>query len=193
MKFSPESYREISIRRIVTILAFAISLIAMLVAISMSPADSLANIGVQVNRVGQVSSTLRIDETQKLSKKAEVGFSSRGFSPEIRTIAISVSKQKLNRGESTNVSAFVLDQFGNPMVGELVIFFGSLGTLTVDNAVTDSQGKVSTQYTAGKELGKAVIQALVGSANSSMTLQIADSSPTATTNTNDLYLPLINN
>lgn len=99
---------------------------------------------------------------------------------ETYTINLLVAKTTLKTDETVNMTAILLDQSGHPVVGELITFFGSLGTLAPDNAVTNSQGEVSAQYTAGHEPGHAKLQALVGSMNAAAVLEVADPGPVST-------------
>ena len=87
-------------------------------------------------------------------------------------VEVSISSVVLSVGETAMVSVAVRDPLGQPVAGELVTLFGSLGTILPDNVITNAQGEASAIYKAVAESGDAVIQALVGSANDSATIQI---------------------
>jgi hypothetical protein len=82
--------------------------------------------------------------------------------------------------------ATVIDQFGRPVVGQLVSFFGSLGTASPSSGVTNSNGQVSGVFIAGTHFGEAIVEALVSSGRSAVigkaTLLIRDpaTAPTLT-------------
>lgn len=96
---------------------------------------------------------------------------------QVGSVTLVIPKETLAEGESMEITATVLDQDGQPLVGELVTFFGGLGTLNPDNGVTDAQGQVRVQYTAGPSSGQAQLQALAGSANGSASVQINGPDP----------------
>lgn len=95
---------------------------------------------------------------------------------EIDTISVSISHEQVSAGHTVDVSATIRDESGQPLSGELVTFFGSLGTIYPDNAITNSNGVVSAIYTAGTESGNVTIQALAASTNDSAQIKIVEGS-----------------
>lgn len=127
------------------------------------------------------------------------------------TLSLSVAAGKLNENEQANVTATLRDASGQPVVGELISLFGSLGEISPASGVSDSNGQVSVSYQAGNRAGIARITALSGVVADSATLQVGDPSvpqvtpapatpvpPTATpptngrpTETDQTFLPFI--
>ncbi|MEM7133200.1 MAG: Ig-like domain-containing protein [Chloroflexota bacterium] len=91
------------------------------------------------------------------------------------TVNLTASHTMLSSGQTADIVVMLKDSSGQPIAGELVTFFGSLGVITPDNVVTNEQGKASGSYQAVVESGTAVIQALIGSSNGYAEIQLVGS------------------
>lgn len=93
--------------------------------------------------------------------------------PQISSLDLQVGTTMLRPGDQTTVEATVRDQFDRPMAGELVIFFGSLGTVVPSSGLSDGNGQVTAIFTAGSLPGQATITVLAGYVSKSVTIQIS--------------------
>jgi hypothetical protein len=98
---------------------------------------------------------------------------------------------KLDPGQQINVSAILRDGAGQPVTGELVSFFGSLGEVTPASAVSDENGRVSFTYRAGAIPGQAMITALAGYAAHSVAFQVGEIQGPGQPGAERLFLPVI--
>lgn len=88
------------------------------------------------------------------------------------SLNLEMGVSKLDPGQSLPIAATLRDASGQPVAGEVVSFFGSLGEVTPASAVSDAAGRVTFTYRAGSTPGGAMITALAGYASQSATLQI---------------------
>jgi len=90
-------------------------------------------------------------------------------------LAVELATTSFKPGQRSAVTATLRDSGGQPVVGELVVFFGGLGTITPASAVTDAEGRVNAIYTAGSRGGKAQVTVLAGYRAQAVPLQIESS------------------
>lgn len=102
-----------------------------------------------------------------------------------------VDSARLRAGESTNVTVALQDSNSQPLAGELVTFFGSLGEMTPGSQVTDRNGQAFATFKAGRTGGQASIVALAGQTIQTVTLVIQSSPPTVEPPKVKLYVPLL--
>lgn len=109
------------------------------------------------------------------------------------TLALEFSPGKLDHGQQANLGAALRDASGQPVVGELVSLFGSLGEITPASAMSDANGRVMATYRAGTVAGPAMITALAGYASQSVTFQVGNpvTPPSGSGDQHSLYLPLV--
>lgn len=88
-------------------------------------------------------------------------------------LAVTLSTSVLQRGQQSAINATLRNSDGQLMAGELVVFYGGLGTVTPASAVTDAEGRVSATYTAGSRGGQAQVTVLAGYTARSIPVQIA--------------------
>lgn len=79
-----------------------------------------------------------------------------------RGLEVKLGTAILKAGQQSTIVATLHDGGGSPVAGELVVFYGGLGTVSPASAVTDGQGRVSAVYTAGSRGGKAQVTVLAG-------------------------------
>jgi hypothetical protein len=79
---------------------------------------------------------------------------------------------QLDPGETATLSAVLRNAAGQPVAGELVTLFGSMGEMTPASALSDANGRVTATYRAGPNDGAAMITALAGVASKSVTFQV---------------------
>lgn len=79
----------------------------------------------------------------------------------------------LKTGEQTQVSAIIQDQFSRPIVGEVIVLFGSYGTIEPTSLLSDENGQISAIFTAGEQKGTGRISGLAGSLSQTAMIQIA--------------------
>ena len=101
-------------------------------------------------------------------------------------LIIGVGTNELAPGAQTSITATIRDQTGRPICGELVTFFGSLGTMSPSSSVSNDSGRVTATFTASIVPGQATLTALAGSVSDSdfvnIKVQALD---------NLVYLPLV--
>jgi hypothetical protein len=107
------------------------------------------------------------------------------------TFSLEVAAQSLQPGEQTQLNALVQDADGQPLAGELVVFFGAYGEVTPGSAVTDAAGRATATYTAGPLPGQARLVALTGLSTYETTVQVASTAPNEPTPEAQLYLPVV--
>jgi uncharacterized protein YfaS (alpha-2-macroglobulin family) len=92
------------------------------------------------------------------------------------TVALAASADKRKPGEQATITVTVLDPSGNPVRGETVTLFGSLGEVSPASGVTDAAGKATSIFTAGNSSGQARIVALSGSGSGATEVQVIGAS-----------------
>lgn len=125
---------------------------------------------------------------------AYVEVKSQAATPVAPVLAIQVNTTTLKTGQTLQVTALLKDTNGLAIANVPVTLFGSMGVIAVADLITDSEGKVTTQFTAGLVPGTATITALYGSISTRTQLQIVgEANPTATPGTNgfQVHLPLV--
>lgn len=69
---------------------------------------------------------------------------------------------QLDPGRRPPWNAVLRDSAGQPVAGELVTLFGSLGEVTPASALSDANGRITASYHAGPNAGAAMITVLAG-------------------------------
>ena len=108
-------------------------------------------------------------------------------------LALEFGSGKLEHGQQATLSAVLRDAAaGQPVVGELVSLFGSLGEVTPASAMSDANGRVTATYRAGAAPGRAMITVLAGYTSQSATFQVGEL-PTQPTEpqVHKLFLPVV--
>jgi adhesin/invasin len=112
-----------------------------------------------------------------------------------KALAVEIGSRQIPTGQQTAVTIRLRDAAGQPVAGELVTFFGALGTVTPASAVTDAQGRATANFQAGTIAGQALITALAGSASQSISIQVGDQvmppPPPGSGDTHSIYLPVV--
>lgn len=104
-------------------------------------------------------------------------------------LALTVGANKLEPGQTVQISAVLRDAAGQPVAGELVSLFGSLGEVTPASAMSDANGRVTASYRAGQAPGQAMVTALAGYASHSVAFQVGEvPAPDTSSKT---FLPMI--
>ncbi|MBV7337575.1 Ig-like domain-containing protein [Chloroflexi bacterium TSY] len=103
-----------------------------------------------------------------------------GVESSSHTLTLEFTAGNVNFDQQTPVSAILRDASGQPIVGELITFFGSLGIVTPASGVSNTAGHVTITYQAGRVAGNAMITALSGVVSKSVRFQVAgpNSEPT---------------
>lgn len=83
--------------------------------------------------------------------------------PRVAGVTLVVAPPQVLLGQQATATATVQDQFGRPLAGELVVFFGTLGTVSPDSALSDANGRASATFRAGNSAGVANVRAIAGS------------------------------
>ena len=78
-------------------------------------------------------------------------------------------------GSPSTIRVRLLDDSAVPIAGETIQFSTTLGTLSSENAVTDSEGRVQVQLTAGAETGTAQVSATYENSVATVSIQIISS------------------
>jgi hypothetical protein len=104
-------------------------------------------------------------------------------------LRLDVGAETVESGKPVSVTVTLLDAAGQPVGGELITLFGSLGTISPASASSDADGRVTATYTAGTVPGEARISALAGYTNASKVLQITGSATPP--GDHFIYLPLV--
>lgn len=110
--------------------------------------------------------------TSGLSREAAIQLVNPATSATNNVLALDFGVSQLNPGQEAAISAVLRDATGQPVAGELVTLFGSLGEVTPASAMSDANGRVTATYHAGQNAGPATITALAGVAAQSVTFQV---------------------
>jgi adhesin/invasin len=112
-----------------------------------------------------------------------------------QALALEVGNGRIPNGQQTGLTVRLRDAAGQPLAGELVTFFGALGTVTPASAVTDAEGRATARFQAGTISGQALITALAGSASQSVSIQVGDQvtppPPPGSGDEHSIYLPVV--
>jgi hypothetical protein len=104
-------------------------------------------------------------------------------------LRLDLGADTVKAGKPVSVVATLVDASGQPVGGELITLFGSLGTIAPASKLSDAHGRVTATYTPGGIAGQARISALAGYATASDVLQITPS--TTLPGEHFIYLPLV--
>lgn len=110
-----------------------------------------------------------------LSREAAIQLINPATNATTNVLALDFGAGQLDPGQTATLQAILRDGAGQPVVGELVTLFGSLGEVTPANAMSDATGRVTATYRAGPNGGAAMITALAGVTAKSVTFQITGS------------------
>jgi hypothetical protein len=107
-------------------------------------------------------------------------------------LALEFASGKLEHGQQATLSAILRDASGQPVAGELISFFGSLGEVSPASAMSDASGRVTATYRAGNAPGRAMVTALAGYSSQSATFQVGEM-PTqpGDPQRHELFLPVV--
>lgn len=140
---------------------------------------------VQTNAGGQAVATFSAGPQPGLAKITAEYLDVEAFinvqleTPRVETVSLAVSSNQLLLNQTTQATATVKDQFDRPISGELIVFFGTLGTVSPDSALSDANGQAKTTFTAGNNPGLANVRAISGSSIGEATVKINDPSALA--------------
>ena len=128
--------------------------------------------------------------TNGLSREAAIQLVNPATNATTNGLTLDFGASQLNPGQTATINAVLRDAAGQPVAGELVTLFGSLGEVTPASAMSDANGRVTATYRAGQNAGAAMITALAGVAAKSVAFQVgAPSTPDELSN--KAFLPLI--
>lgn len=161
---------------------------------SVNPASAITDAnGVAVTTfqaIGTAGRALVIATTNGLSHEAAIQLVNPATSATTNVLSLDFGANQLNPGQTATIGAVLRDAAGQPVAGELVTLFGSLGEVTPASAMSDANGRVTATYRAGPTGGAGMITALAGVAAKSVTFQVtgsgAPNQPVAKT-----FLPLV--
>lgn len=121
------------------------------------------------NHEGQAVVTV---EVNALTREAAIQIVKPNSDPTAHTLTLQPSTLVLKSGQEMNVTATLQDGTGQPLAGEVIALFGSMGVVSPASAVSDAAGRITFTYRAGSAAGQAMITVLAGYASASATLQI---------------------
>jgi hypothetical protein len=133
-------------------------------------------------------------EANGLTGEAAIQLFNPGGSALAHTLALEFGASKLDPNQEAPVSAVLRDAAGQPVAGELVSLFGSLGEISPASALSDANGRVTATYRAGNTPGQAMITALAGYASKSVALQVGNAPTEPDTPgqpTHKTFLPMV--
>lgn len=128
--------------------------------------------------------------TSGLNREAAIQLVNPATSATTNRLSLDFGGGQLDPGQTAALSAVLRDSAGQPVAGELVTLFGSLGEVTPASAMSDANGRVTATYRAGPTGGAAMITALAGVATQSVTFQIKGAG-TPSQQSAKVFLPLI--
>jgi hypothetical protein len=123
---------------------------------------------------GAQGQALIMAEANGLTGEAAIQLFNPGGNALAHTLALEFGASKLDPNQEAPVSAVLRDAAGQPVAGELVSLFGSLGEISSASALSDANGRVTATYRAGNTPGQAMITALAGYASKSVALQVGN-------------------
>ncbi|MCB0110866.1 MAG: Ig-like domain-containing protein, partial [Caldilineaceae bacterium] len=100
--------------------------------------------------------------TGTLSREAAIQVINPATSATTNVLTLDFGASQLDPGETATIHAVLHDAAGQPLAGELVTLFGSLGEVTPASAMSDANGNVTATYHAGPNAGGAMLTALAG-------------------------------
>lgn len=123
---------------------------------------------------GQAGRALVTATVNQLSREAAIQLVNPATSATNNAMTLDFASNKVDPGQSVSVHAVLRDAAGQPVAGELVTIFGSLGEVIPASVLSDANGNVSATYHAGQSAGRAMITVLAGVASKSVTFQVGD-------------------
>ncbi|MEM7126079.1 MAG: Ig-like domain-containing protein [Chloroflexota bacterium] len=134
---------------------------------------------------GQAVITARVADAAQgeLTQREVIQIVKAGGNAAENSLSLNFPAMTLNPGQQASVTATLHDGAGQPLAGELVSFFGSLGEVSPASSITNANGQVVVQYTAGAVGGAGRVTALSGVASVLASFQVSvpgGSEPTAT-------------
>ena len=161
---------------------------------SVNPASATTdNNGVAITTFqasGAAGRALITATTNGLSREAAIQLVNPATSATTNVLTLDFGASQLDPGQTATINAVLRDGAGQPVAGELVTLFGSLGEVTPASAMSDANGRVTASYRAGPNAGAAMITALAGVAAQSVTFQVGTPG-TPNQLSNKVFLPLI--
>lgn len=106
------------------------------------------------------------------SREAAIQVVNPATSATTNVLTLDFGAGQLDPGQSATLQAVLRDAAGQPVAGELITLFGSLGEVTPASAMSDANGRVTATYRAGPTGGAGMITALAGVASKSVTFQV---------------------
>jgi hypothetical protein len=137
---------------------------------------------------GQVVITAQV---QSLTRQVVLQVDSLERDETTNVLHLDIDAEVSEHGEPVRITAALVNASGQPIGGELITLFGSLGTISPPNALSDADGRVTATFTPGGIPGQARISALAGYATASDTLRIEV--PATPPGEHAIYLPLVSN
>lgn len=137
---------------------------------------------------GRVVITARVNE---FSRETAIQLVNPATNATTNVLTLDFSAGQLDPGQTATIDAVLRDAAGQPVAGELVTLFGSLGEVTPASVMSDANGRVTATYRAGPNAGGAMITALAGVASKSVTFQVGTPDVPGQ-QSNKLFLPLVN-
>lgn len=128
--------------------------------------------------------------TNDLSREAAIQLVNPTTSATTNSLTLDFGVSQLDPGQIAPINAVLRDSAGQPVAGELVTLFGSLGEVTPASAMSDANGHITASYHAGPNAGAAMITVLSGVASKSVAFQVGTpgaSDPAA----HKLFLPMV--
>lgn len=129
--------------------------------------------------------------TNGLNRETAIQLVNPATSATTNSLSLDFGGGQLDPGQTAALSAVLRDSTGQPVAGELVTLFGSLGEVTPASAMSDANGRVAATYRAGPTGGAAMITALAGVATQSVTFQIKGTGA-PNPQSAKAFLPLVN-
>lgn len=161
---------------------------------SVNPASALTDAnGVAVTTfqtTGAAGRALVTATTNGLSREAAIQLVNPATSAATNSLSLDFSAGQLTPGQTATIQAVLHDAAGQPVAGELVTLFGSLGAVTPASVMSDANGRVTATYRAGPTGGAGMITALAGVAAKSVTFQVSGSGAPGQQSARS-FLPLI--
>lgn len=121
---------------------------------------------------GTAGRAVIVASVDELSQEAAIQLVNPATSLATNALTLDFDANQLDPGEIATLSAILRDESGQPVVGEVVTLFGSLGEVIPASAMSDVNGRVIAVYHAGPSNGAAMITALAGVTAQSVTFQV---------------------
>jgi hypothetical protein len=162
---------------------------------SLAPANAVTDAGGAATATftagGNQGQALIKAEVNGLTREAAIQIVKPNSDAVAHTLALEFSATKLDPGQQAAISAVLYDASGQPVAGELVSLFSSLGEVSPASALSDANGRITASYRAGNAPGQAMITALAGYASKSMAFQVGDAPTQPDTPGHKAFLPVV--